>query len=95
MQVVHSLCEHNLGHHPFVFVIQEMAVKYRHALDDRVSEVKDDIHRSAIWSVDSIQPRGVVGGPDGTTRRTPSECVCIPNAGGNGYGRFDSNEQAV
>jgi hypothetical protein len=32
-----SLLEQDLGHHALVLMIQEMAMKYRHTLDDGVS----------------------------------------------------------
>src|SRR5437879_4066000 len=34
-----------------------MAVKYRHALDDGVGKVQDDIHGAAMRDIHGIQPR--------------------------------------
>src|SRR3984957_10013177 len=34
----------NLRHHPLVFVIEQMTVKHRHALNHGVCEVHDDVH---------------------------------------------------
>src|SRR6267154_2127248 len=36
-----------------------MTMKYRHALDDRVGEVQDDINRAAIRNIHRIKPRGI------------------------------------
>jgi len=49
----HSLKE-NLGHHPFVFVIEKMAVKDGHAPDYRVSEVHNDVDGTTIWNVHGV-----------------------------------------
>ena len=35
--------ENNLGHHPFVLVLQEVTVEYRDAANDRVCEIHDEI----------------------------------------------------
>jgi len=34
-------------------------MKYRHALDDRVGEVQDDINGATIRNIDCVQPRGM------------------------------------
>src|SRR5579864_5322100 len=33
----------NLGHHPFVLMLQEVTVEYRDAANDRVCEIHDEI----------------------------------------------------
>src|SRR5580692_12823246 len=33
----------NLGHHPFVLMLQEVTVEYRDAANDRVREIHDEI----------------------------------------------------
>src|SRR5258706_9528129 len=48
--------EQDLGHHAFILVIQQMAVKYRHAPDDRVGKVEDDVNGTAIRNIHGIQP---------------------------------------
>ena len=45
------LLQQDLSHHPFVLVIQEMTMKNRHTLDDRVGEVQDDINRAAVRNI--------------------------------------------
>jgi hypothetical protein len=47
--------EKNHSHHPFVFVVEEMAVEDGHAPDYWVGEVHDDIDGAAIRNVDSVQ----------------------------------------
>src|SRR6266852_9881789 len=51
----HSFKE-NLRHHPLVFVIEEMAVKHRHAPDYGVSEVHNDVDGTAVWNIHRVQP---------------------------------------
>src|SRR5579864_3183557 len=50
------LPEQNLGHHPLVLVIQQMAMEHRHTPDNWVGEVQDDIHGAAIRNIHSVQP---------------------------------------
>src|SRR5207248_10730442 len=49
--------QQDLSHHPLISVIQQMAMKYGHAPDDWVGEVKDDVHGAAKRNIDRIQPR--------------------------------------
>src|SRR5271154_1017463 len=56
--LAHSF-EENLRHHPFVFVIEKMAVKDGHALDHRVGEIHDYVNRAAVGNVYSVQPEWV------------------------------------
>src|SRR5437660_6791571 len=51
----HSFKE-NLGHHPFVFVIQKMAMKDGHAPDYGVGEVHDDVDGAAVGNIHCVQP---------------------------------------
>ena len=54
-----SLLQQDLGHHPFVLVIQQMAMKYRHTLNDRVGEIQDDVHVPGIRNIHGVQPRWI------------------------------------
>ena len=63
-----ELSEQDLGHHALVLVIQQMTVEYRHALDDGVGKVEDDIHGAAIGNIHGIQPRRM---------REPHAIFCI------------------
>src|SRR6202008_918814 len=54
----HSL-EENLRHHSLIFVIEEVAVKDRHAPDYRVGEVHNDVDGAAIRNVDGVQPHWI------------------------------------
>jgi hypothetical protein len=49
----HSFKE-NLRHHPFVFVIEEMAVKDGHAPDYGVGEVHDDVDGTFVRDIHRI-----------------------------------------
>ena len=51
------LLKQDLGHHAFVFVIQQMTMEHRHALDGGVSKIQDDIDRTVIRNIHGIQPR--------------------------------------
>src|SRR5579864_1105455 len=53
------LPEQDLGHHPFVLVIQQMAMKYRHTPDDWIGKVQDDIHGAPIRNIHSVQPHWI------------------------------------
>src|SRR5467141_1435265 len=46
-------------HHPFVFVIEKMAVKDGHAFDHRVGEVHDDVDGTAGRNIHGVQPQRV------------------------------------
>src|SRR5207249_4949553 len=48
--------EENLCHHPFVFVIEKMAMKNGHASDYGVGEVHNDVDRAAVRNIHSVQP---------------------------------------
>ena len=50
------LLEQDLGHHPLVFMIQQMTMKYGHALDDGVCNVQDYIDGAAIRDIHGVQP---------------------------------------
>src|SRR6266849_11006444 len=54
----HSFKE-NLRHHPFVFVIEKMAVKDRHASDYGVGEIHNDVDRTAVWNIHGVQPQRI------------------------------------
>src|SRR5579864_9291557 len=54
-----SLPEQDLGHHPLVLVIQQMAMKHRHTPDDWVGKVQNDVHEAAIGNIHSVQPRWI------------------------------------
>jgi hypothetical protein len=41
---VPNLSEQDLRHHSLIFVIEEMTVKERHAANDRISKIHDQIH---------------------------------------------------
>src|SRR5260370_41353144 len=43
-----------LRHHAFVLVVQQVAVKQRHAANDRIGEVHDDVNRTADRDVDRV-----------------------------------------
>ena len=49
----------NFRHHPFVFVIEKMAVKDGHALNHGVGEVHDDVDGTAVWNIHGVQPQWV------------------------------------
>ena len=51
------LLEQDLGHHSLVFVIQQMTMEYRHALDDGIGEVQDHVNEAAIRNIHGVQPR--------------------------------------
>ena len=51
--------EENLRHHPFVFVIEKMAVKDGHALDHRIGEIHDHVNRAAVGDIHGVQPQWV------------------------------------
>lgn len=36
-----------------------MTMEYRHAFDDRVGEVQNDINGAAIWNIHGIKPRSI------------------------------------
>src|ERR1700688_4268060 len=57
--LAHSFKE-NFPHHAFVFVIEKMAVEERHAFDDRIGKIHDDVDRSSGWHVYGVQPHGVL-----------------------------------
>ena len=42
---------------PLVLMVQQMTVKYRHALDYRIGEVENHIHRAVVRNAYGIQPR--------------------------------------
>src|SRR5271156_4250803 len=46
----------NLGHHPFVLMLQEVTVEYRDAANDRVREIHDEIERFIGCEIDRIHP---------------------------------------
>src|ERR1700691_1334729 len=46
----------NLGHHPFVLMLQEVTVEYRDAANDRVREIHDEIERFIGFEIDRIHP---------------------------------------
>jgi hypothetical protein len=46
----------NLGHHPFVLMLQEVTVEYRDAANDRVREIHDEIERFIGCEIDCIHP---------------------------------------
>src|ERR1700732_748466 len=39
-----------------------MAMKHRHALDNRIGEVQDHVHRATVWNIYGIQPRWMLKG---------------------------------
>ena len=49
-----TLIEQNLRHHAFIFMRQQVTVEDRHAADDRIGEVNDQIDCASIWNVDSV-----------------------------------------
>lgn len=57
------LLEQDLCHHPFVFMIQQMTMEYRHAFDDRIGEVQDHIKGTFDGNVHSVQPQWLGGAP--------------------------------
>src|SRR5260370_28347101 len=50
----------NFRHHAFVFVIEKMAVEERHASDDGIGEVHNDVDGSPGWHVYGVQPHGML-----------------------------------
>src|SRR5580700_8449525 len=54
-----SSFKEDLRHHSFVFVIQKMAVKDRHAPDYGVGEIHDYVDRATIWNIHGVQPQRV------------------------------------
>ena len=48
--------EKNLGHHPLVFMAQQMTVEERNSPDDGIGEVHHQINISFNWDIDRIQP---------------------------------------
>lgn len=54
MELRLKLLEKNLSHHAFVFVVQQMTVKQRHALDDVIAEIKNHVNRAAKGNVDRV-----------------------------------------
>src|SRR5260370_5935462 len=50
----------NFRHHPFVFMIEKMTVEQRHAFDDGIGKVHDDVDGSPGWYVYGVQPHGML-----------------------------------
>lgn len=44
----------NLGHHPLVLVIQEVAMKDGHPPDYRIGEIHDHVHRPTVWDIHGV-----------------------------------------
>src|SRR5690242_6073837 len=50
------LFKKNLGHHALVFMVQQVAMKHRHAADRRTCEIYDHVNRTAIRNICRIKP---------------------------------------
>src|SRR5258705_3275737 len=50
----------DIGHHPFIFVIQKMAVEQRHSLDNGIGKIHNYVHRFAHRHIHSVQPNGIL-----------------------------------
>src|SRR5258708_7443133 len=51
-----ELFEQYLRHHPLIFVIQQVTMKHRHALDGGIGKVQDDIDAAVVRDIHGVQP---------------------------------------